>query len=88
MKLFILLSLISLISADTSVTINFKKSINNISDKYISHKIDFYDLIQYRKNLALVTPSYLKLSNFLEYVRQIDQNDSSQSGISAIFQSF
>lgn len=88
MKLFILLSLISLISADTSVTINFKKSINNISDKYISHKIDFYDLIQYRKNLALVTPSYLKLSNFLEYVRQIDQNDSIQSGISAIFQSF
>lgn len=88
MKLFILLSLISLISADTSVTINFKKSINDISDKYISHKIDFYDLIQYRKNLALVTPSYLKLSNFLEYVRQIDQNDSIQSGISAIFQSF
>ena len=88
MKLFILLSLISFISADVSVTINFKKSINNISEKYISHKIDFYELIQYRKNLALVTPSYLKLSNFLEYIRQVDQNDSNQSGISAIFQSF
>jgi len=88
MKLFILLFLISLISADTSVTINFKKSINNISEKYISHKIDFYELIQHRRNLALVTPSYLKLSNFLEFSRQIDQNDPNQSGISTIFQSF
>jgi hypothetical protein len=88
MKFFILLSFISLISADTSVTINFKKSINNISEKYISHKIDFYELIQHRSNLALVTPSYLKLTNFLEFTRQTDHTDPTQSAISAIFQSF
>lgn len=87
MKLFIVLSLISLISADTSVTIYSSKSINDVSEKFISHEIDFYDLMQYRGNLALVTPSYLKLRNFLKYLKNFDDQDFNKAAISSVFKS-
>lgn len=89
MKFLVLISLISFISADTLVTINSSKSINDISEKFISHEIDFYDLVRYRGNLAVVTPSYLKLNNFLEYTNNFDEySDYDKSSVSYIFKSF
>lgn len=87
LKFFIFFILIPLISADTTATIYSGKSINDISEKFISHEIDFYDLMDYRGNLALVTPSYLKMRNFLKYLENFDHHDFNKFGVLNVFRS-
>lgn len=81
----------SISTAETSVTVNLRSSVNEISDKFISYNIDFYKLMdaaeKHRHPLTILSPSYVKLENFLEYMKD-DRNDERIKDVISIFQSF
>lgn len=77
------------INADISVTVNLRSSVNEISDKFISTQIDFYklmDVVRQQRNVTILSPSYVKLDNFLKYLRD-DDNEKREGEVVAIFQS-
>ena len=77
-------------AAETFVTVNLRNSVNEISDKFISYEIDFYKLmnaVQDRQPLTILSPSYVKLGNFIKYLRD-DSNDGQIKDVISIFQSF
>lgn len=78
------------ISAEISVTVNLRSSVNEISDKFISTKIDFYklmDVVKQQRNVTILSPSYVKLDNFLKYLRDDDDNENGAGDVAAVFQS-
>lgn len=83
------LNFIAHIGADISVTVNLKQSVNEISDKFISSKIDFYklmDVVKQQHNVTILSPSYVKMDNFTKYLRD-DDNESRAEDVVALFQS-
>lgn len=77
------------IQAEISVTVNLRNSMNEISDKFISSKIDFYklmDVMKQEQNFTILSPSYVKLDNFLKYLRD-DDSETRTRDFAAIFQS-
>lgn len=87
MEKFLVILLISLVSGDTSVTVNLKNGINSISDKFISNQVNFYELMSLMKengNFTMLSPSYFKLENFLDYLREFDGKNHGE--VEAFFQ--
>jgi hypothetical protein len=80
------LFVIPLVSGDISMSVNFKTSVNDISDKFVSTEIDFSRLMQSQGNFSVLTPSYLKIKNFLAYLRQPDSHVRAPEML-AVFQS-
>lgn len=83
------LNFIPHICADISVTVNLRQSVNEISDKFISSKIDFYklmDVVKQQHNVTILSPSYVKMDNFTKYLRD-DDNESRAGDVVALFQS-
>lgn len=77
-------------AAEISVTVNLRNSVNEISDKFISYEIDFYKLmnaVKERQPLTILSPSYVKLGNFINYLRD-DSNNGQIKDVISIFQSF
>lgn len=77
------------IQAEISVTVNLRNSVNEISDKFISSKIDFYklmDVVKQQRNVTILSPSYVKLDNFSKYLRD-DDSETGAGDVAAIFQS-
>lgn len=86
---FIAVLFIPHICADVSVTVNLRQSVNEISDKFISSKIDFYklmDVVKQQHNVTILSPSYVKMDNFTKYLRD-DDNESRAGDVVALFQS-
>lgn len=82
-------NIVAHISADVSVTVNLRSSVNEISDKFISSKIDFYklmDAVKQQRNVTILSPSYVKLDNFVRYLRD-DDNEKRAGDVVAVFQS-
>jgi hypothetical protein len=93
MKVLVLTVLLSaaniVVDADISVNVNLRNSVNEISDKFISSKIDFYklmDVVNQHRNVTILSPSYVKLDNFSKYLRD-DDNENGARDVTAIFQS-
>lgn len=89
MKVLVFIAVLTVVHADISVTINLRNSVNEISDKFISSQIDFYklmDVVMEQRNVTILSPSYVKLDNFLKYLRD-DDNESRTRDVVAIFQS-
>lgn len=88
--LTIIFACVSLTLCDTSITVNLRNSVNEISDKFISYDIDFYKLMKsvnhQPNNISLLSPSYVKLRDFLNYIREHD--DKKMDTMISIFQSF
>jgi hypothetical protein len=85
--LAIIIACVSLALCDTSITVNLRNSVNDISDKFISYDIDFYKLMsQQPNNISLLSPSYVKLGDFLKFIRE--HGDNKKDTMTSIFQSF
>lgn len=79
-----------IVRAETSVTVNLRNSVNEISDKFISYEIDFYklmDAVKERQPLTILSPSYVRLGNFITFLRD-DSKDGQIRDVISIFQSF
>lgn len=75
---------------ESSVTVNLRNSVNEISDKFISYEIDFYKLMEAvtdRQPFTILSPSYVKLGNFIKFLRD-DSTDGQVRDVISIFQSF
>jgi hypothetical protein len=93
--IFVITLIIATAYGDISVTVNLKKSVNEISDKFISNGVNFNRLADFNQNLRdnkkndIISPSYVKIENFSEIIENLEAfNDiKRQSEIKSIFDS-